>query len=679
MNIHKILANAVVLAGFVAVPFIPFIVLGQTTFFPFIVGKNFAFRVVVEIMFSAWLVLAYIDPAYRPKKNWLLGALVAFLGIITLSAIFGENPTKSFWSNFERMEGVITYFHLFAYFVVASTVLTVRDLWRPYLNFHLAVGVIMAVNALLQLAGQPVGFRVSGTLGNSSYLGIYAFFNIFLAVFFMARASFTNMGERVRIAIYGVIAILQMVVLYYTGTRGAVLGLMVGFGLATLLIAFFEREKKMLQRGAIGVLLALALAVGGFIAARDTAFVKETPLLARFSEISLSNASSNARFMVWGMAYEGFKERPILGWGMENFNFVFNKYYDPNMWGQEQWFDRAHNVFFDWLIAGGVLGLLGYLSLFGCAVYCIWRPAPLETASGRSVTPSLMGRADELSVIEKSVLTGLLGGYFFQNLFVFDNLTSLIYFGTVLAYVESMNSGQLTTDTALRTSDKNANAKPKISKKTADAEDLTVFVSGGALILAIVLIYSVNYNGFKQNTTLIRALTERSVDPLSNLALFKEAIAYNSFGTAEAREQLTSFSTNAFEQSKVISELQKQYIIFAIEELEKQAKEIPSDARYQLFAGSYLAKTGQFDQALAYLNRALELSPAKQAILFELGSVYYGKKDLAKTEESFKRAFELAPEFETAEKYYLQALMTSGKRAEAEKVLKEHPIPNISL
>ena len=51
MNLHKILANAVVLTGFILVPFIPFIVLGQSTFFPFIVGKNFAFRIVVEIMF----------------------------------------------------------------------------------------------------------------------------------------------------------------------------------------------------------------------------------------------------------------------------------------------------------------------------------------------------------------------------------------------------------------------------------------------------------------------------------------------------------------------------------------------------------------------------------------------------------------------------------------------------
>ncbi len=651
MNLHKILANAVVLTGFILVPFVPFVVLSQTTFFPFITGKNFAFRIVVEIMFSAWIVLAFIDPAYRLKKSWLLGAFVAFLAIITLAGIFGENPTKSFWSNFERMEGVVTYFHLFAYFVVASTVLKVRDLWRPYLQFHLAVGVIMAFYTLATLSGEPSGFRISGPLGNSSYLGIYAFFNIFIAIFLSARNGFAESWQKILGVTYVAVAVLQIVVLYHTGTRGAILGLIVGVGIITILIAIFERNRKSLRVTAIGILFAIALMVGTFIAMRDSSIVKETPLLARFSEISISNVSQNARLMVWGMAYEGFKERPILGWGMENFNFVFNKYYDPNMWGQEQWFDRAHNVFFDWLVAGGILGLLGYLSLFGCAVYCIWR------------------RAHELSFLEKSVLTGLLGGYFFQNLFVFDNLASLIYFGTILAYVESMSHAP------------NVPVKDSKAPKKAEGEDLTIFVSGGAFILALVLIYTVNYDGYMQNTTLIRALSERAPEGAShNLGLMKKTIAYNSYGTSEAREQLASFSTSAFDSSKGVSEAQKQFIDLTKVELIKQVEKFPSDARYQLFAGSYLAKIGDPEKALPYLEKALELSSTKQSMFFELASLYYnGFKNTKKTEELFKKAFELAPEYAEAEKYYIKILVVNGKNDEAAKIFTDRPIPGVSL
>jgi len=646
MNIHKILANAVVLAGFVAVPFIPFIVLSHSTFFPFIVGKNFAFRIIVEIMLSAWLVLAFIDPAYRPRKSYLLGVFVAFLGIITLSAIFGENPTKSFWSNFERMEGVVTYFHLFAYFIVASTVLTVRGFWRPYLNLHLFAGVIMAIYGVLQWSGGldivQDGMRVNGTLGNAAYLGTYALFNIFLAGFFMARESFTTTGERARVAIYGAIILLQTFVLYHTATRGAMLGLLAGIGLSTLLVAIFEREKKILRNGAIGVLFATALFVGGFIAMRDAQFVKDSPVLSRFAAISFTEQTTKSRFMVWNMAYQGFKERPVLGWGMENFNYVFNKYYNPKMYDQEQWFDRAHNVFFDWLIAGGLPALFAYISLFACAIYCIWR------------------RADELSIVEKSVLTGLLGGYFFQNLFVFDNITSLIYFGTILAYIEGMS----------RASHESIKSVKFIkSKGDADAEDLTFIVSGSAIIIALVLVYTVNYKGVMQNTTLIRAMSDRSAGPARNLELFKETIAYDSFGTSEAREQLAQLSMNGFDPSKGVSEIQSQFISLAGNELERQAKKLSKDARYQVFAGSFFSRVGDSERAISYLEKSVELSPNKQTILFELGSAYYNSKNIEKAEEAFKRAYELEPKYDMAQKYYAQVLMASGKRVEAEKIM----------
>lgn len=642
MNMQKILANVIALAGFVAIPLIPFVVLGQSTFFPYITGKNFIFRMVVEIMLCAWIVLVAIDPAYRPKKSYLLGAFGAFFVIITLAGIFGENPSKSFWSNFERMEGIVTYLHFFAYFLVASTVLSVRGLWRPYFNFHLFAGVIMAIYGVLQWAGDLTivqdGIRVNGTLGNAAYLGTYALFNLFIALYLMSKESFTTTGEKVRIAIYGFIAILQAFVLYHTATRGAMLGLIVGLGILTILIAIFEKKQVMLRKGAIVVLATLVIFVGGFVLMRNASFVKNSPVLERFGSISLTETTTKSRFMIWNMAYQGFKEHPVLGWGMENFNYVFNKYYDPNMYGQEQWFDRAHNVFFDWLIAGGLLGLLSYLSLFGLAVYLIWR------------------RADMLSVLEKSVLTGLLGGYFFQNLFVFDNLTSLIFFFTILAYVESMSH------------EKNISNKKVTTKGVS--EDIAFVVSGCAIILAFVLMYTVNYNGYMQNTTLIRAMGERTSEgPLHNLELFKQAIAYQSYGTSEVREQLGQLALNGLDPTKGITDIQLQFATLAASELKIQAAALPNDARYQLFAGNFYSRAGHLDEAIEYLTKASELSPRKQTILFELANAYYQKKNITKAEELFKQAYDLAPGYDIAKKYYGRILQVEGKVDQLNKLM----------
>ena len=81
------------------------------------------------------------------------------------------------------------------------------------------------------------------------------------------------------------------------------------------------------------------------------------------------------------MAIKGFKEKPILGWGQEGFNYVFNKYYDPALYPYEPWYDRAHNAFLDWLMAGGLPAFLLYLALFVTAIVALWRSSLSNVAS----------------------------------------------------------------------------------------------------------------------------------------------------------------------------------------------------------------------------------------------------------------------------------------------------------
>jgi len=60
----------------------------------------------------------------------------------------------------------------------------------------------------------------------------------------------------------------------------------------------------------------------------------------------LQEGTTESRFIVWNMAWKGFEEHPVLGWGQESFNYVFNKYYNPKLYNQEQWFDRTHDCIF---------------------------------------------------------------------------------------------------------------------------------------------------------------------------------------------------------------------------------------------------------------------------------------------------------------------------------------------
>src|SRR3989344_4225274 len=332
MNLNKIL-RWVALGGIFLVPFVPLVV-ANNLFFPFITGKAFVFRILVIIAAGAWLILALRDPDYRPKNSWILKALIVFVAVIGLAGIF----------------------HLFLYFLTASAMLNDWKHWKRFFQTSIVVSVIMAGYGIFQLAGVLVinqgGTRLDGTFGNATYLAGYMLFHIFLTFFLLLRERFSKTLQWT----YGVIIALQLFILYHTATRGAVLGLVGGILIAAILIALFDKERLFLKKSARFTLVAILILIVGFIAIRNVAFIQKSAALSRLASISLNEATP--RFMVWQMGWQGFKERPILGWGQESFNFVFNKYYNPKMFTQEQWFDRAHDIIFDWLIAGGLLGLL---------------------------------------------------------------------------------------------------------------------------------------------------------------------------------------------------------------------------------------------------------------------------------------------------------------------------------
>ena len=187
-----------VLAGVFLVLFTPFIIASggiiPNLFFPFITGKNFAFRILVELTLLLYVLLAFVEPKYRPRASWIMWAalaLVVWLGISTLTSV---DPIKSFWSNFERMDGYINILHLFAWFVITGAVLTADNLWERFMDVSIFAGALMGIDAVLQLMhvvaiSSQSGPRVDTTFGNATYLAVYMLFNIFITLFMLARRS----------------------------------------------------------------------------------------------------------------------------------------------------------------------------------------------------------------------------------------------------------------------------------------------------------------------------------------------------------------------------------------------------------------------------------------------------------------------------------------------------------
>ncbi len=653
-------------AGLFAVFFLPFII-ADSQLFPFITGKAFVFRILVEILFGFWLIAMFRDAELRPRFSWVMTAVLIFVGVVIAADIFGVSFYRSFWSNFERMDGLISLLHLFGYFLVASSVLNTRARWQAFFNVSVVSSVIMAVYAFFQLAGKVTinqgGVRVDGTFGNATYLAVFMLFNFFITLFLLASlyqgkqnvqgAQSGQDGQNKQnpngqkgsnwllFGWYGLAIIFQLIVLYHTATRGAILGLIGGLLLTALAVAIFEKNRPKLRRMAIGVLLCVIILIGGFFSVRNAQFVKHSPTLSRFTpfvsvEKISTEISSQGRRYVWPMAVSGFLERPILGWGQENFNHVFNKYYDPRMYNQEPWFDRAHNIVLDWLVAGGILGFLSYLGLFAALLVLVWK-------------------SRTLSITDKSILVGLTAAYFFQNLFVFDNLISYIYFFSLLAFVHSENA--------------RGKSEPRWLSRFSENTILTQKVLPVVAVIVIAsLIYVLNVKPILASRALIKALNFSQQAPEQGLEHFKKIFQYDTFADGEAAEQMFS-QFKKFDGPTVKAETRQAFMLLAVGKMDAQIKRFPNDARYLLFMGSLKNRIGDFQGALTYLERAKTISPQKQSISFEIGLAYLSLGNNQKALENLKAAYDSSPDFVEARILYAVGAIYDKNNALATELL----------
>ncbi|MBN2094114.1 MAG: O-antigen ligase family protein [Candidatus Zambryskibacteria bacterium] len=633
-----------ILFGIFTIPFIPFVV-ASSSFFPFITGKAFVFRLIIEIIFACYLILVLRDKSYRPHFSWIIGSLILFLAVIGLADIFSENPFKSFWSNFERMEGYITLLHLVAYFVVLSSVFKIHNLWNRLLATSVGASAIMAFYGFLQLTGKITinqgSTRVDGTLGNAGYLAIYMVFHIFFATFLFTRSK-SNWQK----ILLGIVALMDLIVLYFTATRGAILGLIGGILVTFIYLLFKSQKGDRIRKIAIAGTITVLIFIGLFASIRNTTFVKENSVLSRFASLSLSEIKTQGRYYVWPMAIKGFIEKPILGWGQESFNFVFNKYYDPEAYKQEPWFDRAHSTPLDWLVAGGTLGLLSYLGLLFFLFYYLFK-------------------ADE-NIIDKkgkAVILGLATAYVFNNLFVFDQISSYILFFTILALIHSSASSV------------GNHFWNKISEgagKLFDNEKAKPIIEAVVLILLVAVSYFVIYKPYGQNKDLLYVLKLNSEGKVGTIEEYQKPLS-SGMGFSESLEHVSQIVIGLSASPSVNPELKQELFAVVEQAFEKHLARVPNDARYRLFYAIFLSRYGWYGRAVEQLEIARELSPKKQQIYFELVNNLILDNQISKAVEIAKEAYESDTSYEEAKFIYGLALAASGSFDLANQILGEMP------
>lgn len=627
----KQIARWVALGALFLIPLTPLIV-ANSLFFPFITGKAFYFRILVEMLVVAWGALAFLDKAYRPRFSYVSAAVLAFLLWMFVADLFAINVAKAFWSNFERMEGWVLLVHIAGFFFAASAVLRVEKRWRQWFLVSLAVSVVITLYAFFQLV-DPTDFpihqgatRIDATLGNSAYLAIYFLFNTFIALWL----ALTEKQVWLKWALFA-LATVEGIFIFFTETRGTTWGLIGALGLAAFLTALTAGKRA--RRSAIAGLLILIVLAGGLLAARQSSFVQGNHVLARVSSVSLADLQT--RFTIWHMAWEGFLARPVTGYGQEGFSYVFDRYYDPSLYTQEPWFDRAHNAFIDWLVAGGAPAFLLYLSLFGSALWLLWR-------------------SSELSRAERIALTGALVGYAIHNLFVFDNLYSYVYFFAILALIDSQVARPL----------KAFERWPEL-----DASMGTTYVLPLATITAVLVVWFVNVQDIAVASELSSAITASS--STSAIAMFEDLVVHPGHEAQEIREQLVAFESGIVQDQNATNEEKQQVVTLTIGEMKKQVASHPLDTREQLQLAYAYRAAGDSPDALTQVLSAGALSPTMETIWTLAGATSWDLGDLSGAAGYFDKAYTLGPQFSDLASYAAAGAYGVGNTAKGDAILEK--------
>lgn len=636
-----------VYGGLGAVLFIPLIV-SDSMFFPFITGKNFWFRIIVEITLAAWILLALYEPRFRPRFSWLIPGMAGLLVVMFVANLLGVHPEKSFWSNYERMDGYVTLIHFGAYFVVLGSVLSVRTIsffgrqtssWYIFMVTALVAAVWVALTAFQQLAGLTEntrdGWRINGTLGNAAYMAIYMLFNVFVALWVLVQTKVT--WGRV---VAGALAVLFTFLLVQTGTRGTLIGFAGGTFVGALYIAIFNHQYPVVRKVALGLVIAVMAIVGTLYVYQDSTVVQESAILNRATAINLSELE--LRMEIWAMGLEGISERPVLGWGQGNFNYIFNEYYDPALSGRaEEWYDRGHNIFIDWLSNGGVLGLIAYLAIWvGLAYYMF-------------VQPHRRGAPEYFTVTERGLLIGILAGYFIHNLVVFDNIVSYIFFAVVLALIHSR-----------------VQAAAPSTPRTVDPVVITNVITPVVLIGAALAIYLVNVPSMLAAQDIIDAY--RSDNPAVRLEAFERAFARDGFALQEVTEQFVQQAVNLSGNQQIAPEIRQAFQTAAATRINNLLAYKPGDARVHVFATSFYRNVGDIEQAREQAALARQYSPEKPTIIIDQGYVEYQAGDLRAMRDFFQEAYDLNPDNYRAQMALATGLLaTDAPEAEWRAVLGE--------
>ncbi len=636
--------------------FLPLFVI-DSFYYPYIVPRTVIFRIIVEIMALFFIFLILRNKEFLKEFNWIHLTIFFFISWLFVAGLTGVNFYKSFWGTMQRSEGIFSLLHYFIFLIIVFNIFRERKEWLRIFNLSSITSFLISVYAILQYLGvsaltyEAGTDRAKSTIGNAGFFATFLIFAIFinLILFINKLKNDKNNKKRVYLlSFYCFNILLNLIGLIIANTRGAILGLAIGI---LILFGYFIKTTAnlRLRKKLIYILIVLLLIVFVLFLARNTKFISQTFKLSRI--FNLYDVTAKQRLYAWKLAFQGFKDHPLLGVGPENYNYIFNKYFTTEYFKitSESWFDRAHNIIFEILTTSGIVGLIFYFSIALSIFWYLFKLRKIQTTDKNEIV----------------FLAVLLGVYFIQNLFIFDVINSYLMLSLVLGFISFLISQNRHSESPIK--QKDSNSKIGFSKKFL------------FLLIIIFIFLGININVRQLLASFYGAdAYKTSLAQFKNTALifskYEKFLNMNAIGTIELKKEFATYISKIIETTdinKLDDKSKKQLIYYADlagksleKEIEKEnfsdAKDLIKMGRYlQLISSLYADKKIEIlNKSTDYYKKALDLSSNKYYVYNLIAQNKIALEDYQSAIEYGEKSLSLEPNFGGT--YWLISVAYSG-------------------
>lgn len=368
--------------------------------FPLFFGKAFfltapfvnaeLFNILIELSLIVYLVLVRYDSTYRPFFTTIHILITALAFSLLISTLFGIDPVLGFWGSGKRGDGMFFILHTVLFFYLITWVVKSSREWFALLACAVGIGFLAGLAAVIAKLFFPNhSFTEAGhdlLFGNPSALAHVVVLIIPPAGYFLCIRFSRWLRSKKRFSIKGTLPWLlylaTILLLMYSGyisdsfiARVALVAL-IGFFLLALALYHKKAIPLLLGYGLLGVIYAL---------------VKQIGFSAIQAVIVHSLDSLVYRIHIWKMILKAFAARPLFGYGWFNLRFIYDDFYDPWLnYIPNAHVDKAHNIFFEHLITGGIVAVLIVLILWGYIIYLLSKHVFLHIRKKITATETLV-------------------------------------------------------------------------------------------------------------------------------------------------------------------------------------------------------------------------------------------------------------------------------------------------